>query len=161
MKILYLLRHAKAVSANHSQDDFQRELDPRGIDNAENLAKQLDHRHSSIDLIVSSSALRTKRTAQIIHHLDRYRHTHLHFDEDMYNCDCDYLLKLIKNTDDAIVHLMLVGHNPSVTELAHFFSPKIAVMGTCHLVLLKFEASHWDEISNSTLKSTDVLVPEI
>ena len=64
MKQLLLVRHAKSSWANIDQDDFNRPLNERGHVDAPMMARRLLARGLSIDLIVSSTALRALTTAE-------------------------------------------------------------------------------------------------
>ena len=64
MKRIYFIRHAEAQSSGRS--DFERELTPRGEEDALRLGELLRSRRVAPHLIVSSSAVRALTTAQII-----------------------------------------------------------------------------------------------
>lgn len=64
MKRIYFIRHAEAQSGGRS--DFERELSPKGKEDAMRLGALLRSRHVAPHLIVSSSAVRALTTAQII-----------------------------------------------------------------------------------------------
>lgn len=64
MKRIYFIRHAEAQSSGRS--DFERELSPRGEEDALRLGELLRSRRVAPHLIVSSSAVRALTTAQII-----------------------------------------------------------------------------------------------
>jgi len=65
-KSLYLLRHAKAESATSQSSDEDRALVPRGVDDVKKLATKLIKKDIRFDLILTSPAIRTITTAQII-----------------------------------------------------------------------------------------------
>ena len=63
MKKLYIVRHAQKENELLEQDDYDRELSPEGIQDAQNMAKFFALKNLHIDLIVASPAARTKKTA--------------------------------------------------------------------------------------------------
>ena len=57
------------------------------------------------------------------------------------------MLDIIKQTEDNIGSLMVIGHNPTFTDLAnHFVNDKIDNMPTTGILGLKFESNSWSEI---------------
>ena len=66
MKKLFLIRHAKSSWEDFNLDDFDRPLNNRGEKDAPFMGKLLKKKKPKPDLIISSPALRTKLTAQIM-----------------------------------------------------------------------------------------------
>ena len=65
MKQIFLLRHAKSDWDSLNQQDFDRPLAKRGIEEADLLSKHIKEKHYLIDKVLCSSALRTKQTFDI------------------------------------------------------------------------------------------------
>ena len=66
MKTLVLLRHAETENAYSGQKDFDRELTNTGISDAIYKGKIFKDKNIVVDLILSSSANRTSKTAELI-----------------------------------------------------------------------------------------------
>jgi phosphohistidine phosphatase len=66
MKTIILMRHSKAEQGNFEISDFDRKLTEKGKSDADIAAKILIKKIKKIDLIVTSSAKRTLKTAKII-----------------------------------------------------------------------------------------------
>ena len=64
---LYLLRHAKSSWASY-EDDHERKLSERGLEDAKTLGFHLKQLNLYFDLTICSSAIRTKETLEIIRH---------------------------------------------------------------------------------------------
>src|ERR1700758_793132 len=66
MKRLYLLRHAKAVTADPALDDHARELTVRGMHDASAVARYLHKNGFVPDLMLISTSARTRQTADLV-----------------------------------------------------------------------------------------------
>ena len=66
MKKLFLIRHAKSDWSNYLLNDFDRGLNNRGLKDAPFMAKLLENKKIIPDLIISSPALRTKLTLELL-----------------------------------------------------------------------------------------------
>ena len=83
-KLLYLLRHAKAESANAKLSDEDRPLTERGIGDVKKLANKLQKKELNFDVIVTSPAIRAITTAQIIAKTLDHRQHHLEVEKKIY-----------------------------------------------------------------------------
>ena len=117
MKKLYIVRHAQKEDEQIERDDYDRVLSPEGINDAKNMAQQFASKNLPVDLIVSSPALRTKKTAEIFAEALNYKKT-IMLNEVLYMAFVNELLETISYTFDTVDSMLLVGHNPSLTALA-------------------------------------------
>ena len=61
----------------------------------------------------------------------------------------DELLELIFETEDIFKKVMLVGHNPSLTELINYLSPvRIDNLPTCGIYSISFDTKKWNKIAS-------------
>lgn len=147
MKELYLLRHAKSSWDDPSLDDIERPLNKRGKKDAPLIGSILSKMKIKPELILSSPSKRTLSTAQIILEELNLSKKILSVDENIYLASADELSNLIKNIDDNLKRVMLVGHNPGLTDLSNFLSKKgIENIPTCGIVGLKAKINSWKEI---------------
>ena len=117
MKKLYIVRHAQKEEEHIGMDDYDRELSPEGIKEAEIMAKYFASKNLPVDLIVASPATRTKKTAEIFAKALNYNKT-IMLNEVLYMAFVNELLETITYTFDTVDSMLLVGHNPSLTALA-------------------------------------------
>ncbi|MEZ4673331.1 MAG: histidine phosphatase family protein [Caldilineaceae bacterium] len=116
MKTLTIVRHAKAEDADGSHSDFERALTKRGQKDARHVSRVLTRCKAPIDWIVSSPALRTRMTAEILA-------TEVGFAGAVQWADSAYLgeaeswLALLKEVPPEVEHVAVVGHNPGVAAL--------------------------------------------
>ena len=144
---LTLVRHAKSSREDMSLDDFMRPLNDRGKRDAPEMGRRLRESGVQPDLIVSSPAKRAIKTARLIAG-ELCPEAEILDAEEIYEAEAGELLKLVQALPAEKRDVMLVGHNPGVTDFANLFlQTGIANMPTCGLVRLAFAAQHWRDIS--------------
>jgi phosphohistidine phosphatase len=121
MKNLILLRHAKSSWKDTSLDDFDRPLSNRGRKDAPKVAQSLKQKGIQIDLIISSSAKRTKETANIFADILNYN-SEIIFDSRLYEASEGHILLVINQLDNRFENVLLVCHNPGITNLVNYLS---------------------------------------
>jgi len=114
-----LVRHGHAA-AHAEGGDFQRPLDGRGRREVAQTATAIRDRIGAPSLILASSAVRTTQTATILRDRLSTPDTTLPlvFERSLYHADWSHLLEVLQASDDTTPHLLLVGHNPGISELA-------------------------------------------
>ena len=148
MKTLYLLRHAKSSWSFDDLSDQERPLNDRGRDDAPAMGKALGKRRICPDIIVSSPAVRAMSTAALVARELQYPHDKILVESGIYGADLDDLLAIIKALPDAAGSVLLVGHNPTITETVNALSPTaVNEMPTAAIVCLRFECDKWEEVS--------------
>lgn len=116
MSRVFLLRHAKAIWAKPATKDFDRPLDEEGIASLDELAKAMTSSGLLPDRVVLSASCRTRETTSgLIERLGIDVETIV--DETIYSGGAGEYLQAIKNNSGS-GNLMLVGHNPSIEDLA-------------------------------------------
>ncbi len=110
---IYLLRHAEAAWAEPGQRDFDRPLNQKGFGDAEIVADRAADKGYRPDVLISSTALRCRDTAEAVHRamgetLD------MRFVDTLYNASVETYLEIIDAQDAGTV--MLVGHNPTMEQ---------------------------------------------
>ncbi len=110
------------------------------------MGKRLAKRDVKPDLILSSPAMRALTTAEIIAKKLDYKLKHIVVDDRLYGGEADNLLDVIHEFGDKLDRVMLFGHNPELTELAHRLSSEITHMPTCAVAEFTFDAKSWSNI---------------
>jgi phosphohistidine phosphatase len=151
MKTLFLVRHAKSSWDNKALSDKDRPLSDRGMRDAPKMGKRLSTRHASPDLILSSPAMRATTTAEIIANRLGYKLKGIVVDNRLYPGGADDLLCVIHKLDDKLERVMIFGHNPGLTELAHRLSTEITHMPTCAVAEFKFDAKSWSNVGEANV----------
>ena len=154
MKTLFLVRHAKSSWDDPALADKDRPLNDRGKRDAPKVGGRLAKAGAKPDLILSSPAKRALTTAEIIARKLGYKCKNIVVDDRLYAVEPEALLDVIRRLDDGAECVMLFGHNPELTELAHRLSGKIGHMPTCAVAELTFDVKSWKrigEVSPSTV----------
>jgi len=146
MKTLFLIRHAKSSWGDTALPDKDRPLSDRGRRDAPKMGERLAKRDVKPDLILSSPAMRALKTAEIIAKKLDYRRRDIVVDDRLYAVGADDLLDVIHKLGAKLERVMLFGHNPELTELAHRLSSKITHMPTCAVAEFTFDAKSWSKI---------------
>ncbi|NKL00447.1 histidine phosphatase family protein [Rhizobium leguminosarum bv. viciae] len=141
---IYLLRHAEAAWAEPGQRDFDRPLNEKGFGDAEIIADKAADKGYRPDLLISSTALRCRDTADAVYRAMGLT-LEVRYVDALYNATVDNYLEIIDAQDQAAV--MLVGHNPTMEQALEALIGHEAMAGslaggfpTAGLAVLDFDA---------------------
>jgi phosphohistidine phosphatase len=151
MKTLYLLRHAKSSWNFDDLSDQERPLNDRGRDDAPAMGQALAKRCIALDLVVSSSAVRALSTAVLVARELGYPHDKILVEPAIYQAEVEDLVGIIRALPDTADSVLLVGHNPTITETVNALSPATAMseLPTAGLVCLRFQSDTWAEVGKA------------
>lgn len=142
-KTLYLVRHAKSDWPRAGLTDFDRPLNSRGLRDAPEMGRRMKQRGVSPEVIVCSPA---KRTIQTLELLD-FGVEHIVFEERIYSASIGAMLDIIHSLDDGCRSAMLVGHNPTMTQLVGWLSgANIGDMPTCAVATIELGSGQWKDV---------------
>jgi phosphohistidine phosphatase len=147
LKTLLLTRHAKSDPATGGMPDHSRPLNERGRRDASEMGRRLRGKSVRPDHIVSSSATRARETAELLAVGLGFDAVGIRFLPLLYTATADELLDIVSAMDDTLGCVVLVAHNPSLTELAHRLSPAITHLPTCAVAAFHFPVESWGEAS--------------
>jgi phosphohistidine phosphatase len=151
MKSLILVRHAKSSWKDSSLADFRRPLNKRGKRDAPYMGKLLKKMGIVPDLVISSPALRAAETAKIICAELGVPEEKIRFDEDIYLAGDDDILETVNSVNENVNTLMLVGHNPGLTDFSNLLSGEfIDNIPTTGIVGLSYDTGKWAELNSSS-----------
>lgn len=114
---LLIMRHGKSAWDTGADSDFDRTLAPRGISDCALVAKRLVNEKLIPDAVLSSSAVRATQTTLRICKAAQIPQSVVCWDPHFYDCGADFWLQEIRKVSDQAGRLMLIGHNPAMTEL--------------------------------------------
>lgn len=116
MERLILMRHGKAERHAATGGDFERALAETGRTDAAVMGRVIAGAGLVPDLVLVSSARRTRETAeQVLDNFPRARVEHL---RDLYHADPEDIAEVLENHGGAAATVMVIGHNPGLHELA-------------------------------------------
>ena len=170
MKRLYLLRHAKAVPADPALEDHDRELTVRGMHDAGAMARYMRKNGFIPDLILSSSAARTRQTTELVL---REIAARTDYRESLYLAEAGKILMLVQAAPQNVAGAMVVGHNPGLEDLANLLAREPVrrkerarrdvleeKFPTSALAVLDFDVGKWRDISPGEGELADFVRPK-
>jgi len=144
MKILTLVRHAKSSWKDSSLSDGERPLNKRGEHDAPMMAERIKDHGIRPSLIISSPAARAWTTARLIAEQISYPTEFLQRENKLYLASVDDLLDVVVAQDNGFNSLLIVGHNPGLTNFANFLSPSLTDnLPTAGVVPVQFDRDDW------------------
>jgi len=145
MKTLTLLRHAKSSWSDTSLADHERPLNRRGERDVPAMAVRIQDAGVRPSLIISSPAVRTWATAKTVARQISYPIEFLQREAELYLANLNSLLDIVAEQDVSFNSIMIVGHNPGLTEFANFLHPGLTRnLPTCGVVSFSIDAADWN-----------------
>ncbi len=143
MKTLLLLRHAKSSWKDSEIQDHDRPLNKRGKKTAPQMGRLLLTEGLVPDLILSSTAVRARETAESVAKASSYEGPVETLDA-LYLATAGKLLSEAQShTPDSVVRLLLVAHNPGMEDLVEILSGKRESFPTAALAVFEIEIDRW------------------
>lgn len=122
MKILYVARHATAESHSPTGEDFDRRLAVRGEIEIAGVASRARELDLGLDLVIASPAARTLATAAAYARAFGLEADRVTTALSLYTNERGHLAELVHSLPDAAERILLVGHNPLISRLAHWLA---------------------------------------
>lgn len=152
MKYVYLLRHAKSSWDDATVSDHERPLNRRGVKACAIMGKRLAALAPAPDLILCSTAVRTRQTLELIRD-DAGLDAQALVEQTLYLAPAEVLLGRLRRLDKQTGAVLVIGHNPGLQELAYLLaaddSPGRALerlaakFPTAGLAELEIDADDW------------------
>ena len=148
MRELILMRHAEAASADSATDDFNRALTLQGRAAAARAARSMALEHGAPQLILCSPARRTQQTAELLLQAQQLAPALLQIENAIYLATMTTLQRLVAATADDITRLLLIGHNPGISQLLLSLAPDPGRRGlaTAQFACLPLPVSRWNDL---------------
>ncbi|WP_096086875.1 SixA phosphatase family protein [Agaribacterium haliotis] len=146
---LTLLRHAKSSWAMPALSDVDRPLKKRGYENIDAISQRfISSALPGPSLILSSPAVRALTTAHLFSDKLGYQRNDICVEQSLYESSAAELYRLLTKQHDKFDHLLVVGHNPSITyaaiELCHL---DVSNVPTCGLVHMQLHIDSWKQLT--------------
>jgi phosphohistidine phosphatase len=114
--MLHLLRHAKS-SWKEDVGDHERRLNRRGREAARRVGRHLPAAAGALDLVLCSSALRTRETMELVL-ADYPVRPRSMIEDELYAAPPEKLMARLRRLAEDDTNVLLIGHNPGLHELA-------------------------------------------
>jgi phosphohistidine phosphatase len=160
-RTLTLLRHAKSSWKNPSLTDIERPLNKRGRREADAMAQRLVDHGATFTTVFASPARRCRETlARMLLALPAQDAT-LTIDQAFYTFERDGLLSALKNLDDGLQDVMVVGHNPAMEETIRWLTGEpLDSFPTAACAQLTFALPRWTKLHEGCAELMWLLTPE-
>jgi phosphohistidine phosphatase len=116
MKTVSLFRHAKSSWDDERLKDFDRPLAPRGEKAAARMGAWMAAEGVAPDLILCSSAARTRATLKLAG--KKMAAAKTLYEDALYHASAGAMLTMLRALPASAGHVMIVGHNPGLHALA-------------------------------------------
>lgn len=145
MKTLTILRHAKSSWDDQGLTDFDRPLNARGQRDAPDMGSRMKAADIRPSLIISSPAVRAWQTAKLVAAELNYPTEFLQREPDLYHASTSRLFEVIARQDEGFNSIVVVGHNPGLTELANALVPGLTSnLPTSGYMSVLIDTETWD-----------------
>ncbi len=155
MKRLTIIRHGKSSWTSPTEDDFARPLNSRGVRDCERMPGLISASIPCPEILLSSDANRAKMTTEVIAKNYQIALEDIQYNHGLYLASLETILECLDIQNNSIDHIMLVGHNPGLTDLYEFLCPDTADdLPTFAVVDLNINVDDWGKIDpqNATLE---------
>jgi phosphohistidine phosphatase len=126
-RTLILLRHAKAETPGELPD-FERRLTDKGRSDADAAGSWLADERLRPDLVLCSSARRTRQTWQgvsvaLAQADPEAPSPEVHYEQSLYDGGRTEVIDLLRAVPDAVLTVLVVGHNPTMSDVSILLRP--------------------------------------
>lgn len=163
MKKLYALRHAK--TERHHTNDHERALTERGVNDCHVIGQYIKESKMTPDHVYCSSATRTRQTHDYVSNYF-ISSSEVHYTNSLYVVSGGDIIKVLSQVPEQYESIMIVGHNPGVSELLHIL-PKTTErhlapsMPTASLAIYDLMIPNWQSIEPYCAKLVDLITPKM
>ena len=149
MKTLLLLRHAKSDWSNPQVADHDRPLNKRGKRDAPRMGRLLQDENLLPDLILTSTAKRTRQTVQAMVEAGSYTGK-VKARQALYLTGPEAYIEVLRGVPDKYRRVMVVGHNPGLEELLEQLTGTGIILPTAALAQVELPVTQWRELGEET-----------
>jgi phosphohistidine phosphatase len=146
MSTLLVLRHAQAAPEAPSSTDEERALTEDGRRAAARMGRLVKDKRLVPDLLLSSSARRTRETVNEFCGGSGYAGP-IHYLHELYLAEASAIVETIAERAGAASRVLLVGHNPGLEDLVSQLTGKSVSLPTAALVECTFELDDWSALA--------------
>ena len=146
MRSIILFRHGKSDWEAKYSKDYERPLAKRGIKAAKKMGQLLSKRNETPDLLISSTALRARKTAELATNNGKWT-ADTKYEKLIYGGSVNTLLSILKKQNDMHKTICLVGHEPIFSSfIEKITNTKWIKFPTAAMAKIIFKTEKWDEI---------------
>jgi phosphohistidine phosphatase len=161
LRRLWLVRHAEAQVEASVGGDHERALTRRGVAEANRAAERCLDLGWRPELLLASSALRTRQTAEILARSFGLSGGKLRILESLYLADPVDILRAASEAGPRIGHLMIIAHNPGISACAQQLAPSAALaeFDTAGVACFELALPDWSRLAPGSAASARYEAP--
>lgn len=161
MKTVSVVRHAKSSWEFPEIPDCERPLLPKGVKRTLALCGYLEEHQLIPDLLVSSTAVRAYETALLVRDALKLK-SPIEKNQLFYPGFAPDILEELRKTPNEVNHIMIFGHNPSVTDLVNRLAGKEVTewLPTSGLITFQLDINQWNEVTETKGKILHKVYPK-
>ena len=145
-KSVIFFRHGKSDWDAKYESDHDRPLAKRGVRDAKRMGKFLSKRAEVPELILSSTAIRTKDTTKIAMENGNWE-ADIEFEKGIYETSLEKIINIIKIQDDKYNSICIIGHEPIFSSIIKFIDNKQKIkFPTAAMAKIIFFTGNWKKI---------------
>lgn len=155
-RTLTVVRHAHSEAARPGQDDADRPLSARGQREAGlaavAFARSVDRQ--DVPLLLASPSRRTRATAEEFARALGLDPASVQTDERLYLASVDALFDVLQGVEDAQRHVVVIGHNPGLSDFVRALSGDATVTDLPPAAVKRFDCAlrGWRNLTASSGK---------
>lgn len=167
MLTLYILRHAKAHQNQPGVKDLDSPLQAAGHVEANKIGEYMQRASLSPQVIIGSSARRVHETLDLILPYFDDNIT-INLESALYLASSKQLTARLNNLERPTLRVLLIGHNPGITDLARMMAGNgdsdelqrlNANFPTAALAELRFDQDEWSAVGRATGRLIRLIIP--
>ncbi len=149
MKTLLLMRHAKSSWKDMELPDIERPLKKSGKKAAEKVGNHLEKKGLVPEIILCSTAVRARETAEELTDEIDFEGDVLFLDE-LYMAEPDKIIKSIVEHGGDHASVMVIGHNPGLESTLQNMVHDVDSLPTATVAQLVFNIESWDKLPKAS-----------
>ena len=147
-----MVRHAKS-SWKDDVIDHQRPLKSSGKRDCELVSSALKQAGIVPEKIISSDAIRAQSTALYFKEALLVSNADFTTNHDLYDFGGQNVMRVIKEFDNSLSSIMIVGHNHAFTSIANMLgNTYFDNLPTCGFLMIEFDTDSWNKIKTGVTK---------
>ena len=148
MKNLIIVRHCKSSWKDPILSDFDRPLNKRGNIDGELMSNYLREKEKKIDKLILSTSIRTRLTSKYF--IEKIHFNSISYLDELYHASYSEIIKIISKIENNFNNIMVIGHNPGLTELINYFTDmRIYNIPTTGIIKVEFKEDEWSKITEN------------
>ncbi len=161
MKNIFIVRHAKSEK-KLGGTDFERPLNKKGESDALMMSKRLLDSKIKVDALISSPALRTKKTAILFSETLEIPVTDIIFNAALYDARAELFYKVIADCADNFTAIAIFSHNPGVSDFVNSLNTEVTIenMPTCSIFAIQADIANWTNFFKAKKKCLFFITPK-